>query len=145
MKPEQFIREQGLDKAREVVEGAPEWARYYSTIDGEYYLIELGAVFLPDLERLVESLDRYRKFEDRQETLDAIDEAPEGATDYRKLSCGTRYIKQGPRFFEYWNGSEWCRPTVPFTDETHILRFDKLDDLKQSIKDHESIYGGGDE
>ncbi|WP_354733903.1 hypothetical protein [Acinetobacter nosocomialis] len=145
MKPEHFIREHGEKKAREVVEGAPEWARYYSTIDGEYYLIELGAVFLPDLERLVESLDRYRKFEDRQEALDAIDEAPEGATDYRKLSCGTRYIKQGPRFFEYWNGSEWCRPTVPFTDETHILRFDKLDDLKQAIKDHESIYGGGDE
>ncbi|KCY49748.1 hypothetical protein J715_1509 [Acinetobacter baumannii 1571545] len=145
MKPEHFIREFGVERAREVVEGAPDWARYYSTIDGEYYLIELGAVFLPDLERLVDSLDRYSKFEYKQEALDAIDDAPEGATDYRKLSCGTRYIKQGPRFFEYWNGSEWCRPTVPFTDETHILRFDKLDDLKQSIKDHESIYGGGDE
>ncbi|EMI9071807.1 TPA: hypothetical protein ACJKZR_001386 [Acinetobacter baumannii] len=107
--------------------------------------IESEDAAINDLKRLVESLDRFNKFEDKQEALDAIDDAPEGATDYRKLSCGTRYIKQGPRFFEYWNGSEWCRPTVPFTVETHILRFDKLEDLKQSIKDHESIYGGGDE
>ncbi|KQD95659.1 hypothetical protein A1D06_11185 [Acinetobacter baumannii] len=156
MKPEQFIREYGAEKAREVVDGAPVQAFGYDFIDDDYfdgadiqdgYSIDQceGCVCVPDLERLVDSLDRYSKFEDKQEALDAIDEAPEGATHYRKLSCGTRYIKQGPRFFEYWNGSEWCRPTVPFTDETHILRFDKLDDLKQSIKDHESIYGGGDE
>lgn len=156
MKPEQFIREYGVEKAREVVAGAPVQAFGYDFIDDDYfdgadiqdgYSIDQceGCVCVPDLERLVDSLDRYSKFEDKQEALDAIDEAPEGATHYRKLSCGTRYIKQGPRFFEYWNGSEWCRPTVPFTDETHILRFDKLDDLKQSIKDHESIYGGGDE
>ncbi len=165
MKPEQFIREFGVEKAREVVEGAPGFPVFgYCTLTGNYifkrsnatayyhnetnswsedYAIEL--ILLEDLERLVESLVRYSKFESKQEALDAIDEAPEGATHYRKLSCGTRYIKQGPRFFEYWNGSEWCRPTVPFTDETHILRFDKLEDLKQSIKDHESIYGGGDE
>ncbi|EPY9054895.1 hypothetical protein [Acinetobacter baumannii] len=144
-----------MKRAREVVEGAPVQAFGYDFIDDDYfdgadiqdgYSIDQceGCVCVPDLERLVDSLDRYRKFEDKQEALDAIDEAPERATHYRKLSCGTRYIKQGPRFFEYWNGSEWCRPTVPFTDETHILRFDKLDDLKQSIKDHESIYGGGD-
>ncbi|MFX5239010.1 hypothetical protein ABTC98_07690 [Acinetobacter baumannii] len=143
MKAGEFLKVHGLKLAKEVVEGAPDWARYYSTIDGEYYLIELGAVFLPDQERLVESLDRYCKFEVKQEALNAITNAPDGSTHYRKLSCGTRYIKQGPRFFEYWNGSEWYRPTVPFTDETHILRFDKLEDLKQSIKDHESIYGGG--
>lgn len=156
MKPEQFIREFGETKARGVVEGAAVQAFGYDFIDDDYfdgadiqdgYSIDQceGCVCVPDLERLVESLDRYSKFEDKQEVLDAIDEAPEGATHYRKLSCGTRYIKQGPRFFEYWNGSEWCRPTVPFTEETHILRFDKLEDLKQSIKDHESIYGGGDE
>lgn len=145
MKATQFIKDHGLERARKVVEGAPEWARYYSTIDGEYYLIELGAVLLPDLERLVESLECYSKFANKQEALDAINNAPDGATDYRKLSCGTRYIKQGPRFYEYWNGSEWRRPTVPLTDETHILRFDKLSDLKQAIADYESIYGEGNE
>ncbi|KQG36995.1 hypothetical protein APC39_15535 [Acinetobacter pittii] len=151
MKPEQFIREFGLGKAREVVEGhskayMPELFKYWSEQLNDYVLAPKYASFLvEDLEKLVESLDRYSKFEDKQEALDAITNAPNGSTHYRKLSCGTRYIKQGPRFFEYWNGSEWCRPTVPFTDETHILRFDKLDDLKKSITDHESIYGGGDD
>lgn len=171
MKPEQFIREFGVDKARGVVKRAPDEATHYRDLscgirytknvsETECYvwtnshwrksyvpeIIFTSEVIEPlsDLKRLVESLDRYNKFDSKQEALDAIDEAPEGATDYRKLSCGTRYIKQGPRFFEYWNGSEWCRPTVPFTVETHILRFDKLDDLKQAIKDHESIYGGGE-
>ncbi|SSU62144.1 Uncharacterised protein [Acinetobacter baumannii] len=165
MKPEQFIREYGVDKAREVVDGAIYPIFGYDPVGMNYihkqcdvapfrynpncnswsedYAIE--TILIEDLEHLVESLDRYNKFENKQEALDAITNAPEGSTHYRKLSCGTRYIKQGPRFFEYWNGSEWCRPTVPFTDETHILRFDKLEDLKLSIKDHESIYGGGDD
>ncbi|OTL12410.1 hypothetical protein [Acinetobacter nosocomialis] len=138
MKPEQFIREFGVEAARKRYQDIREAANQVSWVHP-------CEPFAEDLKRLVESLDRFNKFEDKQEALDAIDDAPEGATDYRKLSCGTRYIKQGPRFFEYWNGSEWCRPTVPFTVETHILRFDKLEDLKQSIKDHESIYGGGDE
>ena len=147
MNAQQFIKEHGLEKAREVVEGAPDGHKGYNDVINQYTRRVWFSrdVMLSDLKRLVESLDRFNKFEDKQEALDAIDDAPEGATGYRKLSCGTRYIKQGPRFFEYWNGSEWCRPTVPFTVETHILRFDKLEDLKQSIKDHESIYGGGDE
>ncbi|MDC5264397.1 hypothetical protein OHW76_04675 [Acinetobacter baumannii] len=38
MKPEQFIREQGLEKAREVVEGAPEGATHYElNVDGDFY------------------------------------------------------------------------------------------------------------
>ena len=31
-----FIKQHGVEKARKVVEGAPELAEYYSTIDGEY-------------------------------------------------------------------------------------------------------------
>lgn len=158
MKPEQFIREFGVKRAKELINDPLHPKMTHVSDDGRHWVNEHNKnldenirkqlpslMRLDDIKRLVESLDRFNKFEDKQEALDAIDDAPEGATDYRKLSCGTRYIKQGPRFFEYWNGSEWCRPTVPFTDETHILRFDKLDDLKQSIKDHESIYGGGDE
>ena len=52
----QFIKEHGVEKAREVVEGAPELAEYYSTIDGEYYRIEINAVNLKQLKRLVESV-----------------------------------------------------------------------------------------
>ena len=52
-----FIKQHGVDKAREVVSGAPELAEYYSTIDGEYYRIEINAVNLKQLKRLVDSVD----------------------------------------------------------------------------------------
>ncbi|MEJ8529129.1 hypothetical protein U0X56_05685 [Acinetobacter baumannii] len=77
MKPEQFIREQGLEKAREVVEGAPGFPVFgYCTLTGNYifkrsnatayyhnetnswsedYAIEL--ILLEDLKRLVEAVD----------------------------------------------------------------------------------------
>ncbi|WP_245146592.1 hypothetical protein [Acinetobacter baumannii] len=77
MKPEQFIREYGVEKAREVVEGAPGFPVFgYCTLTGNYifkrsnatayyhnetnswsedYAIEL--ILLEDLKRLVESID----------------------------------------------------------------------------------------
>ena len=58
----QFIKENGVEKAREVIDGAPELAEYYSTIDGEYYRIEINAVNLKQLKRLVESVDFINKF-----------------------------------------------------------------------------------
>ncbi|HFD2089103.1 TPA: hypothetical protein ACF4OL_003969 [Acinetobacter baumannii] len=125
MKPEQFIREFGVEKAREVVEGAPDktathWVfrkipNYYSVDfqswfhDGEWWdsdchteqdLIdsygEDFVVSLSDLKRLVESLERINK-------------------------CGGLY-----GFKTYCNGD--------YSQE----------DL-QAIRDHESIYGGGNE
>ena len=53
----QFIKEHGVEKAREVISGAPELAEYYSTIGGVYYRIEINAVNLKQLKRLVESVD----------------------------------------------------------------------------------------
>ena len=52
-----FIQNNSIDKARGVVEGAPELAEYYSTIDGEYYRIEINAVNIKQIKRLVESMD----------------------------------------------------------------------------------------
>lgn len=62
MNAQQFIKDHGVEKAREVVEGAPELAEYYSTIDGEYYRIEINAVNLKQLKRLVESVDMLKRF-----------------------------------------------------------------------------------
>ncbi|MHC3082514.1 hypothetical protein [Acinetobacter nosocomialis] len=68
MKPEQFIREQGLDKAREVVEGRsntymPELFKYWSEELQDYVLAPKYASFLvEDLKRLVESVDRVNAF-----------------------------------------------------------------------------------
>lgn len=53
----QFIKDHGIEKARAIVEDAPAWANYYSTVDGEYYLIELNAVNLSKLKCLVESVN----------------------------------------------------------------------------------------
>ena len=150
----QFIKEHGADKAMEVVECAPEGATHLSDDACHYVNADFKPlpahikeqlpklVDLSDIKRLVESVDIISKFDSVQEAQDAIANAPDGATEFRKLSCSTRYIKVGPRFFEYWDGSNWCRPTVPFTDETHILRFTELSKLKQAIADYESIYGG---
>ena len=57
----QFIKENGVEKARKVIDGAPELAEYYSTIDGEYYRIEINAVNLKQLKRLVESVDLVKE------------------------------------------------------------------------------------
>lgn len=72
MKATDFIKTQGLDKAREVVEGAPDLAEYYSTIDGEYYRIELHTVNLRHLKRLVESIDMVKEYGGVNEARDFI-------------------------------------------------------------------------
>lgn len=96
MKPEQFIREFGVEKAREVIEAA---------IDGSTHVIyeqAEGLINLKDLKRLVESLD--------------IIEFHEG------ISGAKLVYKLRPSDAE--GVDLWVR-------------------LERAIKDHESIYGGG--
>lgn len=66
MKPEQFIREYGVEKARKVVKGAPDWATHFDLTHKDHYQVEdgeeccledLDTVDLSDLKRLVESFD----------------------------------------------------------------------------------------
>ncbi|MDC4112919.1 hypothetical protein [Acinetobacter baumannii] len=67
MKPEQFIRDFGEKKAREVVEGAPDLSLFYDLEKQKHVLKESTSIamaflknrFLPieDLKRLVESVD----------------------------------------------------------------------------------------
>ncbi|MDP7775885.1 hypothetical protein QWI49_12080 [Acinetobacter nosocomialis] len=58
MKPEQFIREYGVEKAREVVEGAPEGHKGYNDVIKQYTrgVWFSRDVLLSDLKRLVESV-----------------------------------------------------------------------------------------
>ncbi|WP_284077165.1 hypothetical protein [Acinetobacter nosocomialis] len=100
MKPEHFIREYGVEKAREVVDGAPDWAKGYYEPTGQYQDQEWSdemSVGIEDLKRLVESLDLVKKL--------------------GGLQGAKAYVPDGY----------------------------KSDRLKQAIRDHESIYGGGDE
>ena len=57
-----FIKQHGVDKAREIVEGAPANARYFETypLRVRYYISDIGcnrAISISDLKRLVESVD----------------------------------------------------------------------------------------
>lgn len=133
MKPEQFIREFGAEKAREVVEGAPEGTTHYD-IPFEVYLrstdfwngsewkavddftiqdLELPPyVDIPDLKRLVESLDLA-------EMLGGID-ALNGLLDMANSPFSLSGI---------------TRDGVYYSSEK----------IKELAQIHESIYGGGDE
>ncbi len=127
MKPEQFIREFGVEKAREVVEGVPEGATHYglrqyrqwegrilktftegswrstAVFGGNLRFIEDDCLCIQDLKRLVESID----------------------------------------LVESWGGIE----DLKLYDLSHSK--DKSEStgykLLKAIADYESIYGGGDE
>ncbi|MFJ0306435.1 hypothetical protein Q4303_15550 [Acinetobacter baumannii] len=103
MKPEHFIREFGVDKARQVVEGAPEGYKGYNDTTGLYTLViwfERDVLIL-DLKNLVDSIDLIK-------------------------SCG---------------GIENVKDENPIWDWPDEIEAR----LPQAIRDHESIYGGGDE
>lgn len=138
MKPEQFIREFGVEKAREVVEGAPDRTTSHYVVDTDTYyseefltyfdhsledwetadlnnIGELEAIYehvvsLSDLKRLVESVDRVNEH---------------GSYLAAKEQLSFLIVHQG------------AFGKAAVSDET-------INSLKGAIKDHESIYGGGD-
>ncbi|MFK0664271.1 hypothetical protein ACXHR1_18765 [Acinetobacter baumannii] len=110
MKPEQFIREFGERKAREVVEGAPDWATHFDLTHKDHYQVEDGE-------------------ECCLEDLDTVD-----LSDLKRLVESLGYVSR-------WGGIERCKRLyfeAPFKRDKHIK------DLKRYIRDHESIYGGGE-
>ena len=63
----QFIKEHGIKKAREVVDGAPANARYFETypLRFRYYISDIGcnrAISISEIKRLVESVDLVEHF-----------------------------------------------------------------------------------
>lgn len=61
----QFIQQHGVDKARKVIDGAPEWAMSINFNNGMYYSRmehKKGDTFLYDIKLLVESVDFINKF-----------------------------------------------------------------------------------
>ena len=63
----QFIKEYGVEKAREVIDGAPANARYFETypLRVRYYISDIGcnrAISISELKRLVESVDLVEHF-----------------------------------------------------------------------------------
>ncbi|HHP7986460.1 TPA: hypothetical protein ACSIXS_002325 [Acinetobacter baumannii] len=108
MKPEQFIREYGLDKARDLLDqlhklGCPDDMKI-TVINGMWQRTSNGFTY-PELKRLVESLDLIKFY-------DGIERAK------LKLAMGTCLSGRPPHPREV--------------------------ELRRAIRDHESIYGGGD-
>ncbi len=100
MKPEDYIRFSGLDKARKVVAASAN--ALVQCFDGTTFHVN-------DLKRLVESLDIITK-------VGGIHDAIEEHTKWM----------HAPELHEYRIG-------------------ETVERLAQAIRDHESIYGGGDE
>lgn len=73
-----------------------------------------------------------------EQMREIVEGAPDGATDYRKLSCATRYVRVGGRYAEWWNGQNWCRFSAPFNDKNNILRCKPLKDLRTAIAEYDS-------
>ncbi|WP_461196829.1 hypothetical protein [Acinetobacter pittii] len=125
MKPEQFIREFGVEKAREVVEGIPSkyMECYYSTLCyctkakkySDRFNPRIELVNMADLKRLVESVDLV------------------------ELLGGIEVAKRKVKMAEF-NG--FLLISVPVENGFGDIYAQKVE---RAIKDHESIYGGGDE
>ena len=149
MNAHKFVAEKGVDEAKGIISNIPAkyMECYYSTLCwctktkkySDRFKPRISLVNIADLIRVVESVEVVNKFDSVQQAVDAIKNAPYGSTDYRKLSCSTRYIKQSERFFEWWDGGNWRRPTAPFTDENNILRFTELSNLEKSVADYELV------
>lgn len=129
MKPEQFIRENGVEKAREVVDGAPEGATHYElNVDGDFYFKYQGFEWFCLADGLM-----VRTYMEDHETFHLIP-----LSDLKRLVESVEII-------QFWHGIEWCKGLVEDYKEESIHKESYGHRIIQAIADYESIYGGGDE
>ena len=132
MKPEHFIREYGVEKAREVVEGAPEGSTHFV---GSTYLKLIGAVWwnawLPEWSHKDNCMVKKWKCESI-ELMKTWGEVYK-LEDLKRLVESVDMLK---RFGGIELSKEWILEYSSFPYRV---------ELEQAIRDHESIYGGGDE
>ncbi len=122
MKPEQFIREYGVEKAREVVEGAPSNAESFQ--DSYYFRTKPQFEFHNGFHPVWNITDNDGAYFKKR----GFD--PVGINDLKMVLESLRIVDQ-------FGGIEKAK----FKSRTK----DGMGYLKGCIKDHESIYGGGDE
>lgn len=121
MKPEQFICEFGEKKAREVVEGAPEGATHYElNVDGDFYFKYQGFEWFCLADGLM-----VRTYMEDHETCHLI------------CLGELERLVDSLELLDRFDGLEGAKSYVPDGYKSNLL--------KQAIRDHESIYGGGDE
>lgn len=160
----QFIKENGFDKAREVVEGAPEgstcyvfWTgkfRYINELTCEIYSEKLGGWCeanimvlnlknpLSELKRLVESVDVVKQLDFWGRADVGIKKAKEVIKNntlqasYYQPSSGC-YYRYGRNSLYIVRDGEW-REIYGGMDSNTLIH---TDSLKQAIADYESIGG----
>lgn len=119
MKPEQFIREFGVEKAREVVANQPKMnATQYRAKDKKYSSLFKPSpeiVYVADLKRLVESLDLFKELK-------------------TKKNANREFMKACMR------GQTERANQIKRAIEAQDAVFGK-----KVVAVHESIYGGGDD
>ncbi|HFX6226477.1 TPA: hypothetical protein ACIFB7_003611 [Acinetobacter nosocomialis] len=140
MKPEQFIREFGEKKAREVVEGAPndstlfrlcgieEIPTYLKVKDGKYWRYSWRSGFREACQ------STYNKINDAGELVSLSD--LKRLVESLEIIETVGYDRDGAE--EIYEFSKDCEVIHYAGLEIKVTR------LAQAIRDHESIYGGGD-
>lgn len=116
MKPEQFIREQSLEKARDLLNQRD-----------RYVNVEKPTHFDADL-------DIFFHIDDITE----LDESDIDLSDLKRLVESIDLIKS-------YGGIERCRKEIEWVERSKFPETDLVKELKQAIADYESIYRGGDE
>lgn len=132
MKPEQFIREFGVEKAREVVKGAPDGHKGYNGVINQYTrgVWFSRDVMLSDLKRLVESLDLVNNCG--------------GLAIANKITFQKRLRNEkATHFIQHPENQKLIQ--LFGRNQRKPKEAIKFDLFEQAIRDHESIYGGGGE
>ncbi|GAA0753432.1 hypothetical protein ABTO95_07235 [Acinetobacter baumannii] len=137
MKPEQFIREYGVDKAREVVEGAPESASlvfyYFDEVNDEL----LGPEYYRDngSQHFNKENNSWGFCLDPQIIVTEPHDALVSVEDLKRLVESVELVEVCGGLVEAkkkMNSESLRSATIEYV-------------LYKAIRDHESIYGGGDE
>lgn len=149
MKPEQFIREFGVEKAREVVEGAPdgfthidiyEGIKYFVYCKGESHEDDQNTIaFNPRTKKEIKGgfvqngMNKFGGWFIRIADLKRLVESLDLVNCFDDLEQAKSWVSDMDEDFPY-----------VFKGDTYDNRFYKHE-LVTAIADHESIYGGGDE
>lgn len=131
MKPEQFIREFGVEKARDVVEGSPDGHKGYNDVINQYTrgVWFSRDVMLSDLKRLVESLDLVNNCG--------------GLAIANKITFQKRLRNEkATHFIQHPENQKLIQ--LLGRNQRKPKEAIKFDLFEQAIRDYESIYGGGE-
>ncbi|MDO7414401.1 hypothetical protein ABTU74_16670 [Acinetobacter baumannii] len=128
MKPEQFISEQGLGKAKKVLGQSPalkcyylpKYEQYFTDKHGFIYVLGMFGYFTPSLGMVMDDL-----------TNDGF------------LISDLKHLVESLEILEKSGGYEAVKAAVSnYRNSGDMVTFSSLE---KRLKDHESIYGGGDE